>query len=126
MGHYKGLHAWQKGIVLCKTVYQITEGFPKSETFGLSQQMRRAAVAIPSNLAEGHGRGARKDYRHFVHIARGSACELETQTIIAGELGLLEPQSTTAVLGQVNELQRMIEGLSAALGEQDSNEGMGG
>lgn len=83
---FKDLTAWQKSISLAKLVYKITENFPKEETYGLTSQMRRAAVSIPSNIAEGSKRAGEKDYSQFLRIASGSASELETQIVIAKDL----------------------------------------
>ena len=80
---FKELIVWQKSIELAKLIYTITGQFPKSETYGLSSQMQRCAVSIPSNIAEGHGRNNRKEYTQFLGIAYGSTSELETQMIIA-------------------------------------------
>jgi four helix bundle protein len=113
----KELRVWQMATQLCKAVYRTTSSFPKAELYGLTSQMRRAAVAIPSNIAEGRGRGSRKDYRQFVIIARGSACELETQAIIARELGFLSEDASDDVLGQIQDVARMLNGLAAALAE---------
>ena len=111
----KQLTVWRKSVDLCKLVYHATACFPSAERFGLTAQMRRAAVAIPSNLAEGRGRGTRADYRQFVIIARGSACELETQTIIAQELGFLDAADADALLEQTREIIRMLNGLVRSL-----------
>jgi four helix bundle protein len=111
----KELTVWQVGIQVCKQVYRVTGSFPFDERFGLTAQMRRAAVSVPSNLAEGYGRGTRKDYRQFVCIARGSACELETQAIIAQELGLLDAEQGTSVLDEINRLLQLLSGLARSL-----------
>jgi len=86
---YKDLLIWQKGIVLVKTIYTNLESFPKDEIFGLQSQIKRAAVSIPSNIAEGWGRNSTISYIHFLKIARGSLFELETQIIIANELNFI-------------------------------------
>lgn len=85
MQSYKELSVWQKSIDLVEIIYKVTSNFPKSEIFGLSSQMQRAAVAIPSNIAEGSKRGT-LEYIHFLNIANGSAAELETQILIASKL----------------------------------------
>jgi four helix bundle protein len=117
MRDVKELKVWQKGIALCKEVYQATGDFPLAEPYGLTSQMRRAAVAIPSNLAEGRGRGTRKDYRQFVIVARGSAAELETQAIIAQELTFLPAAEGAALLDPIREIIRMLNGLVRSLSE---------
>jgi four helix bundle protein len=113
----KQLHAWQKGVELCEDVYACTARFPVGERRGLSAQMRRAAISIPSNLAEGYGRGSRKDYRQFACIARGSAGELETQIIIASRLGFLSQKDTHRLLSSTRGVLRMLGGLVRALEE---------
>ena len=85
---YRDLSAWQKARLLVKEVYLLTAAFPVGERFGLVSQMNRAAVSIPSNIAEGYGRATTQDYLHFLRIARGSAYELETQLVLAQDLGL--------------------------------------
>ena len=84
---FKDLIVWQKSYQLVKEIYNITKSFPKEEVYGLTQQMRRAAVAIPSNIAEGYGRQHDKEYKQFLSIAYGSLCELETQYLLAADLG---------------------------------------
>ena len=84
---FHDLIVWQRSMDLSIAVYRLTEGFPRSEMYGLSSQMRRAAVSVPSNIAEGAARSTRKDFRHFVVMARGSSAELQTQLILAGRLG---------------------------------------
>jgi len=86
---YKGLIVWQKSMKLVKLIYSATSSFPKEEQYGLVNQIRRAAVSIPSNIAEGYGRKSQKEYLRFYSIAYGSALELETQIIIAKELNLI-------------------------------------
>jgi len=83
---YRELLVWQKAIELTVLVYRLTEVFPKREVYGLAAQLRRAAVSIPSNIAEGYGRGSRKEYLQFLSIAQGSLKELETQIILAQRL----------------------------------------
>ncbi len=83
---YKELIVWQKAIKLVEEIYKLTNGFPKSETYALSSQMQRAATSVPSNIAEGYSRKNLKEYIHFLHIAYGSATELETQIIIVKNL----------------------------------------
>ena len=108
MSDYKDLLVWQKSIELVKDVYHLVAQLPASERFNLSDQMKRSAVSIPSNIAEGAGRGSNKDYLRFLYIARGSLRELETQLIIVGELGFYLPE---AILEKVNAVGRMLAGL---------------
>lgn len=86
---YKDLLIWKKGIVLVVKVYQLTKAFPPEELYALTSQIKRASVSIPSNIAEGYGRNTDKSFSHFIDISRGSLCELETQLIIAKELGFI-------------------------------------
>ncbi len=113
----KDLKVWRKGVDLCKSVYRATSALPSEERFGITGQMRRAALSIPSNLAEGYGRGTRRDYRQFVRVARGSCCELETQIIVAQELEFLPWGVADALLEQLREILRMVNGLIRALGD---------
>ena len=118
MQDFKDLVAWQKGMALCRAVYEVTRGFPREEAFGLTSQARRAAVSTLSNIAEGRGRDTRRDYRHFVHLARGSACELETQVLLAVDLGFVSRPDADPVLAGIAELHRILNGLIRSLGSQ--------
>lgn len=113
----KQLKVWQKAIDLCLDVYASTSHFPVAERFGLTAQMRRAAVSVPSNIAEGYSRGTRRDYRQFACIARGSASELETQVIVASRLDFLQPKDAERLLSPTREILRMLDGLILALDE---------
>ena len=86
---FKDLIVWQKAYKLVLAIYEVTKDFPKTEIYGLSQQMRRAAVSIPSNIAEGYGRRNKAEYRQFLSIAYGSLLELETQSLLARDLGYM-------------------------------------
>ena len=88
MRKHHELRAWQEAMALAKAVYGLTAGFPREEAYGLSSQMRRAAVSVPSNIAEGAARASRKEFLHFLTIARGSLSELDTQLILARQIGL--------------------------------------
>jgi four helix bundle protein len=112
----KRLDVWQKGMELCRAVYAATASFPGEERFGLSSQMRRAAISIPSNLAEGYGRASRGDYQRFVRMARGSAYELETQVLLASQLGFLRQDQVDDLLDRVQRVLRMLTGLARSLG----------
>ena len=112
---YKDLEVWQRAIGLCEEIYRLTEGFPERERYGLSAQMPRAAVSIPSNIAEGYGRGSRQDYTRFVKMSRGSAAELETQLVLADKLQLGTPESTREAMGQLAIVPRLAHGLVKAL-----------
>jgi len=111
MDTHKDLIVWKKGIELVKNIYVITDAFPKSEQFGLTSQMRRCAVSIPSNIAEGCGRNSDKELVYFLYVALGSSSELETQIIISVELNFLEKEKATKCLNLLNEIIRMITSL---------------
>ncbi|HVT97185.1 MAG TPA: four helix bundle protein [Acidobacteriaceae bacterium] len=113
--YFRDLLVWQKSMQLAKAVYQGTSGFPKSEVFGLSGQMRRAAVSVPSNIAEGHGRLSDGSMRVFLAQARGSLYELETQIELASGLGYLELEAEKELLESCREIGRMLNGLLAVL-----------
>ena len=104
---YKDLVVWQKAMQLTKEVYKITEQFPSEEKFGLVSQMRRSAVSIPSNIAEGSRRG-NKEFNHFLRVALGSASELETQIELAVELYMCDPQTFRDVEKYLNEVLKML------------------
>jgi len=88
--NYKELKVWQKSYELCLTIYKITKEFPSDERYSLTQQIRRCAVSVPSNIAEGYGRKSTPEYVRFLYIAYGSICELETQILLAGDLGYIK------------------------------------
>ncbi len=113
--HYRQLIVWQKAMELVKLVYDLTTKFPKEELFGLTGQMRRAAVAIPSNIAEGQGRNSTKDFLRFISIAYGSLLELETQTLISGMLKYLTSDEINLLLENCAEVGRLANGLKSSL-----------
>ena len=108
---FRDLIAWQQAKALAKRVYEVTRGFPNEERFGLVIQLRRAAISIPSNIAEGRGRGTKKDFAHFLMQARGSLYELETQIELASELHYLDASDAAGLLEACNELSRVLNGL---------------
>lgn len=110
---FRDLIAWQKAMALAREVYRATAQMPDSEKFGLTIQMRRAAVSIPSNIAEGHGRESRTDYIRFLRNARGSLMELQTQSILAGELKLIRIPAELSALQA--ETDRVLQGLIRSL-----------
>jgi len=107
MNNLKELKIWNKAIVLAVDVYKATSTFPTDERFGLISQARRAAVSIPSNIAEGAGRNSIKEFNNFLGIANGSSYELQTQLIIANKLAILESEILDPLLTQIDELQKM-------------------
>ena len=100
---------------LVALIYGLTVKSPKEEIYGLTAQMKRSAVSIPSNIAEGRARDTRRDYRHFVHLARGSACELETQLLLSVDLGFVSRPEADPILVSIAELQRILNGLIRSL-----------
>ena len=113
--NFKELKVWQKAYQLCLDVYQITKGFPAEEKFGLSSQLRRAAISIPSNIAEGYGRRTTPDYIRSLYIAYGSNCELETQTLLSGDLAYIENEKLNLLLERISEVERMLKALIRSL-----------
>ena len=105
---YKDLIVWQKAIQLSLDVYSITKGFPKEELYGIISQMRRAAISIPSNIAEGRCRGSKKEFVQFLRIAHGSLAELSTQSIIAKSLGYMDQATLDAINDKIEEMSKMI------------------
>ncbi|MBR6552665.1 MAG: four helix bundle protein [Clostridia bacterium] len=105
---YKELTVWKKSMELVKEIYTITKRLPKEETYGLSDQMRRAAVSIPSNIAEGNGRKTDTEYARFLNIARGSECELETQLYICTMLNYLTENETEKAFSLLAEIGKML------------------
>lgn len=108
---YRDLLVWQKAVDLVTQVYADTGSFPRDEMFGLTSQMRRAAVSVPSNIAEGQGRLTRGEFQQFLGHARGSLLELETQVEIAGKLGFLKEPQARSLLDRSAEVKRMLNGL---------------
>ncbi|MFH1746583.1 MAG: four helix bundle protein [Planctomycetota bacterium] len=113
---YKELKVWQRSFDLCKRVYGLSRSFPADERFGLVVQVRRAAVSIPSNIAEGHSRDTTRDYVRFLWMAKGSLAEVETQLMLARELGFGNTDETEAGLEELDEIGRMLKGLIRSLG----------
>lgn len=112
---YKDLLIWQKGILLVKVVYNNLEGFPKDEVFGLTSQIKRSAISIPSNIAEGWGRSSTLSYIHFLKIARGSLFELETQLIIANELSFISELKFNELTQIITEESKMLNAFIKSL-----------
>ena len=106
---HEKLDAWQEGMCLVKMTYLVTQSFPKEELYGLTAQMRRAAVSIPSNLAEGAARSSKKELAQFINIAKGSLSELETQMIIASELGYLSREHE--IFAHLDRVGKLLSGL---------------
>lgn len=112
---YKDLLVWQKGIILVNDVYALVKLFPQYEQFALSSQLRRAAVSVPSNIAEGHGRQTNKDFINFLYIANGSLYEIETQLVIAINQQYITEKQAEAVLQECKKIGRMLNKLIESL-----------
>jgi four helix bundle protein len=112
---YRELSVWQKGVQLSVLIYRLSKQFPREETYGLSNQMRRAAVSIPSNIAEGAGRLNTREYKQYLGIARGSSFELQTQLTIARELGFGDAEQLHAAETACDEIGRMLFGVIQVL-----------
>jgi four helix bundle protein len=113
--NYRDLIAWQKAMDLVEAVYRATRAFPADERFGLSSQLRRAIVSVPSNIAEGQGRRSSKEFAHFLSLAHGSLREAETQMLIAERLSYLPESDAHALLERSSEVGRLITGLANSL-----------
>jgi four helix bundle protein len=113
--HYRDLMAWQKAMDLVELVYGATRGWPKDEIYGLTNQIRRAVVSVPSNIAEGQGRNSPKEFMHHLSIARGSLLEVETQALIAQRLGYIPSELAERILSSADDVSRLISGLARYL-----------
>jgi four helix bundle protein len=113
--HYKELKIWQKGMALVKDIYRLTETFPASEKYGLAAQLRRAAVSVPSNIAEGQARSGTGEFLQFLSHAGGSLAELETQVLLSIELRYSSSADAPPILQQIMELQKMLAAIRKRL-----------
>jgi four helix bundle protein len=113
--HYQELIAWQKAMDLVEEVYKVSRRFPREEIYGLTSQLRRAAVSIPSNIAEGQGRRTTADFLRHLSISYGSLLELETQLLIATRLNYLAPEKCNEILKMAGEVGRILNGLMSSL-----------
>lgn len=113
--NYRDLKVWQKGIELVKTIYVLTRDFPKYETYGLTSQIQRSAVSVPSNIAEGQTRNSTAEFQRFLFIAQASLSEVDTQIVIAQELGYLEKAKGQDVEARILELRKMLYALINSL-----------
>jgi four helix bundle protein len=113
--NYKELKVWQKAYQLCITLYKITKGSPKEERYGLISQIRRAAISVPSNIAEGYGRKTTQEYMQSLYIAYGSHCELETQIMLAKDLGYIRTEDFKVLQLGIGEVERMLKALIKSL-----------
>ena len=115
MHQFKELIIWKKSRQFCSTIYLITSSFPSEEKFGLTNQLRRACVSIPSNIAEGSSRNSNKEFGRFLEIAIGSAYEIETQLLIASDLGFLEIEKQEKLTNQLEEIIKMLSRFKSSL-----------
>jgi len=113
--NYQDLLAWQKSMDLCEVLYKSTQQMPPDERFGLTSQLRRAAVSIPSNIAEGQGRGSDGQFLLHLRISYGSLRELETQVLLAGRLGFMSDDQSRMLLEQSSEVGRLLNGLMKSI-----------
>jgi four helix bundle protein len=114
---FRDLIVWQKSMDLATAAYQLARKLPKSEEYRLTNQLLRAAASIPANIAEGHGRGTRKDYAQFISIAYGSLAETETHLLLLSRIGLVQEQDVTGMLSLCREVGRMLNALRHRLRE---------
>jgi len=115
MKTYRDLIVWQKAMALVTEIYKVTKSFPRREDYGLTSQIRRCAVSIPSNIAEGYGRHSRNEYVRFLQIALGSLYELQTQLEIAANLGYLKEDDFNRLYEMTREIERMLSSLIRSL-----------
>ena len=119
--NFKELKVWQKSYKLSLEIYRITAKFPKEERYGLTSQIRRSVVSIPSNIAEGYGRKTTLDYIRMLYISYGSVCELETQILLAGDLDLIEKGALGKLKENIAESERMLKALIKSLENKPLN-----
>ena len=118
---FRDLVAWQRSVDLVEHIYRITGGWPKAEIYGLTNQIRRAAVSVPANIAEGQGRSSRKEFAHHVAIAYGSLCEVETHVIIANRLAYIDSETCDDLIVQTTDVARPLHGLMQSLQKPMAN-----
>lgn len=118
---FKDLKVWRKSYELCLKLYEFTSTFPNEDRFGLASQIRRTVVSIPSNIAKGYGRKTTADYIRMLYIAYGSICELETQILLSGDLGLIDIKKLGFALQNIAEVERMLMGLIKVLERKHLN-----
>jgi four helix bundle protein len=116
---YKNLRIWQQSMSLVEGIYLMCERMPKSEIYGLTQQIKRSSFSIPSNIAEGYTRGRAKEIVHFLRISNGSASELETQLLIASRLRFLRTEDISGLLNEILSIQRQIQALIKKIEQDD-------
>jgi len=112
MRDFKKIQVWQKAHTFVLRIYKTTESFPRDELFGLTSQIRRAAASIPTNIAEGAGRETQKEFSRFIHVASGSASEVEYQLLLAHELGYIAREEYIQLEANINEIKKMLHGFA--------------
>lgn len=115
MHNFKELKVWQEAMILAKEIYTATKKFPSEEKYSLVSQINRCSISIPSNIAEGAGRGTNKEFNQFLNIALGSAFELETQLLLSNEFNYISKEQTLILTEKVCKVQRMINGLKKSV-----------
>ena len=115
MAGYRELKVWRLAMELVEEIYKLCIEFPKHEVYGLTSQLQRAAVSVPSNIAEGQARNSSKEFNHFLGIARGSLAELETQIMLAQRLGYLATEKMNPSLEKAEEIGKMLKGLQKSI-----------
>jgi len=118
VSHFRELQVWQRGMDVVEMVYRASAGFPKAELYGLTSQIRRAAVSVPSNIAEGHSRASTKEYLNHLSIAQGSLAEVQTQLEIARRLGFIVEDQIAPILGETSILGKQLHALRDVLGKR--------
>jgi four helix bundle protein len=121
MRDFRTLEVWQKAHLLSIAVYKNTMNFPADERFGLTSQIRRCCVSIEANIAEGCGRGGEQDFRRFLYIALGSASELDTELLLARDLGLMNPKSHDGLFAELRSVKAMLSALIRKIGSDSQN-----
>ncbi len=116
---YKDLKVWQRTYEFCLEVYRVSKTFPREEVYGLTSQIRRAALSVPCNIAEGYGRKTKKEYIQALYIAYGSQCELETQIRLSGDLGYLKREDLERLKSTLGDTERMLKALIRSLEVED-------
>ena len=112
---YRDLEVWQKAMRLVKRIYRVTQKFPRDERFGLTNQLRRAAISVPSNLAEGHARFGAGEFSRFISITMGAVAELETQILLSCDLGYINSTLANELLAELDSIGKMLRGLAKSI-----------
>ena len=121
MRNFRELNIWKEAVILVKEIYRLSNQLPEEEKYGLKSQICRAAISIPSNIAEGYGRKTIPDYVRCLYIAYGSTCELETQTLLSGDLSYLNKADQSSLLEKIKEVERMLMALIKSLENKNNS-----